>query len=39
MELAVCAPHDGVVSGLTLKAGDRVERRQPLASVAEGQQA
>jgi acetyl-CoA/propionyl-CoA carboxylase biotin carboxyl carrier protein len=36
MELAISAPRDGVVAGLTLKAGDRVERRQPLVSVVDG---
>jgi biotin carboxyl carrier protein len=33
MELAITAPHDGVVDGLALKPGDRVALRQPLLAV------
>lgn len=33
MELAITAPRDGVVCGLSLAVGDRVARRQPLLSV------
>jgi acetyl-CoA/propionyl-CoA carboxylase biotin carboxyl carrier protein len=33
MELAITAPHDGVVDGLVLKPGDRVALRQPLLAV------
>ena len=34
MELQVTAPYAGVIAGLGLKPGDRVERGQPLLSVA-----
>jgi acetyl-CoA/propionyl-CoA carboxylase biotin carboxyl carrier protein len=33
MELAITAPHDGVVDGLALNPGDRVALRQPLLAV------
>ncbi len=33
MELSIVAPNDGVVSGLKLRPGDRVEHRQPLVAV------
>ena len=33
MELSILAPNDGVVSGLTLRPGDRVEHKQPLVAV------
>jgi acetyl-CoA/propionyl-CoA carboxylase biotin carboxyl carrier protein len=33
MELAITAPHDGVVSGVTLRPGDRVELGQPLVAI------
>ncbi|HEX3803079.1 MAG TPA: biotin carboxylase N-terminal domain-containing protein [Solirubrobacteraceae bacterium] len=34
MELVITAPTDGVVSGLTLSPGDRVELGQPLVAIA-----
>jgi acetyl-CoA/propionyl-CoA carboxylase biotin carboxyl carrier protein len=33
MELAVAAPHDGIVEGLELSPGDRVALKQPLVAV------
>jgi acetyl-CoA/propionyl-CoA carboxylase biotin carboxyl carrier protein len=33
MELSIAAPHDGIVAGLTLAPGDRVELGQPLVAV------
>ena len=33
MELAITAPTDGVVSGVTLSAGDRVELGQSLVAI------
>ncbi|WP_445149726.1 acetyl/propionyl/methylcrotonyl-CoA carboxylase subunit alpha [Baekduia sp. Peel2402] len=37
MELSITAPRDGVVEGLTLKAGDRVTLKQPLVAVVEAE--
>jgi biotin carboxyl carrier protein len=33
MELSIAAPHDGVVDGLAVAPGDRVELKQPLLAV------
>ena len=33
MELAITAPIDGIVSGITLSPGDRVELGQPLVAI------
>jgi acetyl-CoA/propionyl-CoA carboxylase biotin carboxyl carrier protein len=35
MELKITAPHAGVVAGLNLAVGDRVDRRQALVAVLE----
>jgi biotin carboxyl carrier protein len=34
MELAIAAPHDGVVDGLSVKPGDRVALHQTLLAVS-----
>jgi acetyl-CoA/propionyl-CoA carboxylase, biotin carboxylase, biotin carboxyl carrier protein len=37
MELSITAPHDGVVTDLSLKPGDRVALKQPLLAVHNGE--
>jgi multidrug resistance efflux pump len=39
MELAIVAPHGGVVAGLELRPGDGVSRGQALAVVVEAEEA
>jgi biotin carboxyl carrier protein len=37
MELVIAAPIDGVVSGVTLSPGDRVELGQPLVAITDSE--